>query len=107
VSVNDEETLSHLQSLAERLSETILHEFELGAVVLKLHLGTHAVVCCVTSKERGNEQLDSIVLGEVAAMSKYAEENHNGREISGETHLLQPDGTFIVARSGEGKTGQT
>lgn len=103
----DKEVTDELHILVTKLAETILNEFDLHGVVIKLHLGQHAVSIGLTSRQRAHRKLDDIVLGEVNAMCRYVEEKHNATEIEGETHLPQPDGTHIVVRSGEGKTGQS
>lgn len=88
-----------LAALANALATSMLEEFKLDGIILKVHVGDEAASVALTSK-RAPRLLDDIVLGQLEAMSKYAREAHGARETSGMTELTREDGSSDIARSG-------
>lgn len=94
-----------LAEMADKLATTLLKEFELDGVVLKLHVGNEAAAVGVTAKERAMPKLDEIVCGEVDAMARYAIETHGARTTADEIHLPNGDGSHVVVDMLRGKEG--
>lgn len=105
--MSQEEAANALADLANRLATTLLEEFQLDGVILKLHVGQLAVCVGTTSRARAPAMLDAIITGQVDAISDYSVEKHGAHELRSEMHLPQSDGAVVVVNTSKDKKGTT